>query len=62
VELKGKMDPRGIRILAFFEPCEITDGGVTLNIPDSEDIKLAVLNTGQNGNSNSGVLIDPTKI
>jgi hypothetical protein len=62
VELKGKMNPKGIRLLAFFDPCMVTDGGVTLNILDSQDIKLAVLNIEQNGNSNSGVLINPTKI
>ena len=35
VELKGKIGPHGIRLLADFDPCKISDGSVTFNIPNT---------------------------
>ena len=62
VPLTGKINPKGIRLLADFDPCKISDGSVTLNIPNSQNIKLAVLSVDKNSNNKQGVLITPIKI
>ena len=62
VELKGKMGPQGIRLLADFDPCKISDGSVTFNIPNTQNIKLAAIYIDKNGNNHAGTLIDPVKI
>ena len=63
VPLTGKINPKGIRLLADFDPCKISDGSVTLNIPNTQNIKLAVLSVVKNSNTNNqGVLITPIKI
>ncbi|HEX6646605.1 MAG TPA: hypothetical protein VF047_05450, partial [Nitrososphaeraceae archaeon] len=62
VELKGKMGPHGIRLLADFDPCKISDGSVTFNIPNTQNIKLAAIYIDKNGNNHAGTLIDPVKI
>ena len=62
VPLTGKINPKGIRLLADFDPCKISDGSVTLNIPNTQNIKLAVLSVDKNSNNKQGVLITPIKI
>jgi len=62
VSLNGKLNPKGIRLLADFGPCNIKDGGVTLNIPDTQNIKLAALFMDKTSSSNYGILINPVKI
>ncbi len=62
VPLNGKINPKGIRILADFDPCRISDGSVTLNMPNSGSIKLALLFIDKAGNNNDGVLVKPVKI
>ena len=62
VALNGKINPKGIRILADFDPCRISDGSVTLNMPNTGSIKLALLFIDNVGNNNAGVLVKPLKI
>ena len=62
VALNGKINPKGIRILADFDPCRISDGSVTLNMPNTGSIKLALLFIDKAGNNNAGVLVKPLKI
>jgi hypothetical protein len=62
VELSGKISPKGIRLLADFDPCRIVDGGVTLNIPNNPNLKLAAVYIDKNGNNHGGTLINPVKI
>ena len=62
VPLIGKLNPKGIRLLADFGPCKIKNGGVTLNIPDTQNIKLAALFMDKTSSNNYGILINPTKI
>ncbi len=60
--LSGKINPKGIRLLADFDPCRVSDGSVTLNMPDTRNIKLAVLHIDRTGNNNVGTLVNPIKI
>ena len=62
VALNGKINPKGIRILADFDPCRISDGSVTLNMPNTGSIKLALLFIDNVGNNDAGVLVKPLKI
>jgi hypothetical protein len=62
IELTGKINLKGIRLLADFDPCRIIDGSVTLNIPDNPNLKLAAVFIDKNGNNHAGTLINPIKI
>ena len=62
VELSGILNPNGIRLLADFYPCKIVDGGITLHIPETPILKLAVMYIDYNGNNHAGALITPSKI
>jgi hypothetical protein len=62
VTLNGKINPKGIRLLADFDPCRISDGSVTLNMPNTGSIKLALLFIDNAGNNDAGVLVKPLKI
>ena len=62
VELTGIINSKGIRLLGDFYPCNIADGGITLNIPESPALKLAVMHIDYNGNNHEGALITPAKI
>jgi hypothetical protein len=62
VSLSGKLNPKGIKLLADFGPCNIKDGGVTLNMPDTQNIKLAALYMDKTSSNNDGILINPIKI
>ena len=62
VALNGQIKPKGIRILADFDPCRISDGSVTLNMPNTGSIKLALLFIDNVGNNDAGVLVKPLKI
>jgi hypothetical protein len=62
VSLNGKIDPKGIRLLAHFDPCLISDGSVTLNMPNSDNIKLALLFIDKAGNNDVGTTVEPIKI
>jgi hypothetical protein len=59
VPLSGKINPNGIRLLADFDPCRRSDGSVTLNRPNTESIKLALLFIDKSGNNHGGILVDP---
>ena len=48
--------------LADFSTYKIKNGGVTLNIPDTQNIKLAALFMDKTSSSNYGILINPPKI
>ena len=56
------MNPNETRLLGDFYPCYIEDGSVTLNIPDTQNIKLAVLSMDEIGNYYKTALINPIKI
>jgi hypothetical protein len=62
VALNGKINPKGIRILADFDPCRVSDGSITLNMPNTGSIKLTLLFIDKAGNNDAGVLIKPVKI
>ena len=62
VALNGQIKPKGIRILADFDPCRISGGSVTLNMPNTGSIKLALLFIDKVGNNDAGVLVKPVKI
>ena len=62
VGLTGTISPKGIRLLADFDPCKIKDGSVTLNMPDTQNIKLTVLFMDKTGNKYAGALVNPIKI
>ena len=62
VGLTGTISPNGIRLLADFDPCKIKDGSVTLNMPNTQNIKLAVMYIDKKGNNHAGTLINPSKI
>ncbi|HEY6659445.1 MAG TPA: hypothetical protein VIZ62_13050, partial [Nitrososphaeraceae archaeon] len=62
VELNGMIDPKGIRLLANFYPCLIQNGGITMNIPESPHLKLAVIYIDNNIDNHAGTLISPSKI
>ena len=62
VGLTGTISPNGIRLLADFDPCKIKDGSVTLNMPNTQNIKLAVMYIDKKGNNHAGTLINPLKI
>ena len=62
VALNGKINPKGIRILAEFDPCRVSDGSITLNMPNTGSIKLALLFIDKAANNDDGVLIKPVKI
>jgi hypothetical protein len=62
VTLSGKINPNETRLLGDFYPCYIEDGSVTLNIPDTQNIKLAVLSMDEIGNYYQTALIDSIKI
>jgi hypothetical protein len=49
-------------LLGDFYPCKIADGGVTLNIPETPILKLAVMYIDYTGNNHEGALITPAKI
>ncbi|HEX5187115.1 MAG TPA: hypothetical protein VFV86_09520 [Nitrososphaeraceae archaeon] len=62
IPLAGGIEPQGIRVLADLDPCTISDGSITLNIPYTSDIKVAVMYLDKTGNNHQTALIDPTPI
>ena len=62
VGLTGKISPKGIRLLADFDPCKVKDGSLTFNMPNTQNIKLAVMYIDKIGNNHAGTLINPVKI
>ena len=62
VSLNGQINPKGMRLLADFDTCKISDGSMTLNIPNTDNIKLALLFIDQIGNNDAGVIVQPVKI
>src|SRR5215204_3384000 len=62
VELNGMIDPKGIRLLANFYPCIIQNGGITMNIPESPYLNLAVIYIDNNIDNHARTLISPSKI
>src|SRR5829696_1393537 len=62
IELNGIIVPKGIRLLANFYPCIIQNGGITMNIPESPYLNLAVIYIDNNIDNHAGTLISPSKI
>jgi hypothetical protein len=62
IALNGIIDPQGIRLLANFYPCIIENGGITMNIPESPHLKLALIYIDNNIDNHAGTLITPSKI
>jgi hypothetical protein len=62
IALNGIIDPKGIRLLANFYPCIIQNGGITMNIPESPHLNLAVIYIDNNIDNHAGTLISPSKI
>jgi hypothetical protein len=62
IAINGIIDPKGIRLLANFYPCIIQNGGITMNIPESPHLKLAVIYIDNNIDNHAGTLISPSKI
>jgi hypothetical protein len=61
-QLKGKLPPKNVIILADFEPCELRDGRSTLSIPNNPYLKFVVLSIDKKGNNHKGVMIDLEKV
>jgi hypothetical protein len=62
VELNGIINPKSIRLIANFYPCTIENGGITMNMPESPDLKMAVIYIDNNNDNHAGTLISPQKI
>jgi hypothetical protein len=62
IALNGIINPQGIRLLANFYPCTVENGGITMNIPDSPHLKLALIYIDNNSDNHAGTLITPKKI
>ena len=62
IPLIGTLEPQGLRLLADLDPCLIKDGSITLNMPNTEDIKIAVMYLDKTGNNHKGALINPKQI
>jgi len=60
--LKKILSPKGVRILADFDTCQIASGKITLKIPDNPNLKLAAIYIDKNGNNHEGTLLSPKKI
>ena len=61
------MAPKGIRIIGFFDQCQLDKGSLLLNIPNDGDLKLIVgsfdfQNLHRTNNNNDAVSVDLTKI
>ena len=56
--------PKGIRLLADFNPCQLSNGKLTLYAPITPILKLGIMYIDYtNGNSNpQGVLVSPNKV
>ena len=57
IQLKGKILPKGVIVLADFEPCELKDGRATLNIPNNPNLKFVVLFIDKKGNNHEGAIV-----
>src|ERR687897_807075 len=62
IELNGMIVQKGIRLLANFYPCIIHNGGITMNIPESPHLNLALIYIDNNIDNHAGTLISPSKI
>jgi hypothetical protein len=62
IQLKGKILGKGVIVLADFEPCELSDGRATLNIPTNPNLKFVVLSLDKKGNEHEGIIITKQKI
>ena len=61
-QLKGKLPPKNVIILADFEPCKLKDGRSTLSIPNNPYLKFVVLSIDKKGNNHKGAMIDLEKV
>jgi hypothetical protein len=55
------MQNGGVRILAAFDPCVLTDGSVVLNLPDEQGIQLVAANI-QGGQTTQSVVVPMQRI
>src|ERR671912_206119 len=62
IQLKGKILPKGVIVLADFEPCELKDGRATLNVPDTPNLKFVVLFIDKKGNNHEGAIVTKQKV
>ena len=61
-QLKGKLPPQNILLLADFEPCKLKDGRSTLSIPNNPNLKFVVLSIDKKGNNHKGAIIELDKL
>ncbi|MDW0149729.1 MAG: hypothetical protein QOK89_05040, partial [Nitrososphaeraceae archaeon] len=62
IQLKGKILPKGVIVLADFEPCELKDGRATLNVPDTPNLKFVVLFIDKKENNHEGAIVTKQKV
>jgi hypothetical protein len=62
IQLNGKILPKGVIVLADFEPCELKDGRATLNIPDTPNLKFVILFIDKKGNDHEGAIVTKQKV
>ena len=61
-QLKGKIQGKGVIVLADYDPCELKDGRALLNIPNNQNLKFVVLSIDKKGNSHEGAIVSKQKI
>ncbi|MGE0242682.1 MAG: hypothetical protein AB7F53_01355, partial [Nitrososphaeraceae archaeon] len=62
IQLKGKIQGKGVIVLADYDPCELKDGRATLNIPNNPNLKFVVLSIDKQGNEHEGAIVSKQKI
>jgi hypothetical protein len=54
--------PKGVFLLGNFPTCNINSGEITLNIPETTNLKLVAMYIDYSNNSHAGTIITPSKI
>src|SRR5688572_23918464 len=62
IPLTGALEPQGIRLLADLDPCMINDGSITLTVPYTQDIKVAVMYLDKAGTNHQSALVDLAQV
>ncbi len=67
INLAGQLAPKGIRIIGFFDQCQLDMASLLLNIPNEKDLKLIAgsidfQNAPQARGNNDAVFVDMVKI
>lgn len=61
ITLQNRVVSKEILVIGDFYPCKLVSGEVTLNIPENDNLKLAVMYVDPISNNHAGALINPTK-